>query len=168
MTTDHGKAVQQERSSEIAVETTIVPSCTERDFFDAIYPYARYGNWACVYCGEPVEYQQSGTVYIGAQRLECTIENLGGFFQLAPKAGAPVAVNRCCSDRIAGADHVIPIGRQIHCPVCDDTYLSAMVSRWQGSSQVQGYLRDGRGYAVDKNLAVPALVPVERLSGGPR
>jgi hypothetical protein len=143
---------------------TIIPSCTERDFFECIYPYARHGVWACIYCGEPVEYTPDGTVYIGSARLECRVEDLGGFFQLSPKAGVPGPVNRCCSDRIARADSAIPLGRAIRCPVCSDTYMSAMVVRWEGASRVKGYIRDGREFAVDQHLVVPALVPAERLS----
>jgi len=147
---------------------TIIPSCTERDFLETIHPYRRYGAWSCVYCSEPVEYREDGTVYIGRQRLECRVEAINGFVQLCPKQGVPGAVNRCCSDRIARADRVIPLGRTIHCPICGDTYTSAMVERWQGSSRIKGYVRDDSGYAVDHDLAVPALVPVGRLSSRQR
>lgn len=164
MTTDNGGGTPRLHAS---AEATIVPSCTERDFFELIYPYARHGAWNCVYCGEPIDYAEDGTVYIGTQRLACSVEDLGGFFQLAPQTSAPVAVNRCCSDRIATADRFIPLGRTIRCPVCGDTYTSGMVSRWQGSSQLKGYMRDGSGYAVDQHLAIPALVPVDRLGSGP-
>jgi hypothetical protein len=174
------------------VRATIIPCCTEREFFEWIYPYGRYGNWNCIYCGEPIEYARDGTVYVGRQRLVCTVEDLGGFYQLCPNGAAAAAVNRCCSDRISAADQVVPLGRAITCPICGDTYTSAMVARWQGSTRVKGYLRthtgdrtpaversaegdDGnkggvseRGYAVDHNLAVPALVSVERLSSRPR
>jgi len=146
----------------------IIPSCTERDFFETIYPYRRFGVWGCIYCGEPIEYAADGTVYIGRQRLACRIEDLQGYPQLSPVDGSTTAVNRCCSDRIAHADPVVPLGRTIHCPICGDTYTSAMVARWEGSSHVKGYLRDGRGYAVDHALAVPALIPVDRLSSGSR
>ncbi len=163
---------------------TIIPGCTEREFFQWIYPYSRYGSWNCVYCGEPIEYAPDGTVYVGKQRLVCTVEDLGGFYQLSPN-GAAAAVNRCCSERIAAADLVVPLGRAITCPICGDTYTSAMVARWQGSSRVEGYLRTHGGerapaagvaedragedgYAVDHNLAVPALVSVDRLSSRPR
>ncbi len=168
---------------------TIIPGCTEREFFQWIYPYSRYGSWNCVYCGEPIEYAPDGHVYVGKQRLVCTVEDLGGFYQLSPNGAAAAAVNRCCSERIAAADLVVPLGRAITCPICGDTYTSAMVARWQGSSRVKGYLRthggeriapaeqapdrvndaaDEDGYAVDHNLAVPALVSVDRLSSPPR
>jgi hypothetical protein len=150
-----------------AAPATIIPSCTERDFFEVIFPFGRHGSWSCIYCGEPIEYTADGTVYIGRQRLECRVEELGGYHQLSPKAAAPGAANRCCSERIARADEVIPLGRTICCPICGDTYTSAMVERWQGSSRVKGYVREGRpnaGYAVDHELPVPALVPVERLT----
>ena len=159
MTADSGPT---DRST--AAGATLIPSCTERDFFETIYPYGRFGVWACVFCDEPIEYTSAGAVYVGRQRLECRIENLGGFFQLTPKDGKPGAVNRCCSDRIARADEVIPLGRTISCPICADSYRSELVTRWQGSSRVKGYTRGGLGYAVDHELAVPALVPVERLS----
>jgi hypothetical protein len=147
-----------------AAAPTVIPSCTERDFFETIHRYGRHGAWSCVYCGEPIEYTPDGTVYVGVARLECRVEDLGGYFQLTPKHGPPGAVNRCCSDRIAAADDVIPLGRTIPCPICGDVYTSAMVTRWQGSSHVKGYTRDGRAFAVDHELAVPTLVPVERLS----
>lgn len=163
MTSDAGPSGRTE-----PVRATIIPSCTERYFFDWIYPYRRYGAWSCIYCGEPIEFGEDGAVHIGRQRLTCRVEDLRGFPQLGPEEGsAPAAVNRCCSDRIAAADAVIPLGRRLDCPICGDIYTSAMVARWQGSSQVKGYLRDGQGYAVDHNLAVPALVPVERLSSRP-
>ena len=146
-----------------ATRTVIIPSCTERDFFETIYPYRRVGSWSCIYCGEPIEYTPDGAVFIGKQRVPCTVEEIGGFFQLHPAGGASAAVNRCCSDRIARADETIPLGRTIVCPICDDSYLSAMVERWQGSSRVKGYVRDGQGYAVDHELAVPALLPVDRI-----
>jgi len=38
------------------------------------------------------------------------------------------------------------------------------VPRWGGSTRVKGYLRDGRAFAVDHNLVIPALVPVEHLT----
>src|SRR5258708_35374492 len=84
--------------------STIIPSCTERDFFTTIYPYRRFGSWNCVFCGEPIEYASDGTVLIGSGKLGCRVEDIGGFHQLSPLAGTPGAVNRCCSDRIAGAD----------------------------------------------------------------
>ena len=62
----------------------------------------------------------------------------------------------------------MPLGREIRCPICGDSYTSGMVARWQGTAEVKGYTRDGRGFAVDQALAVPALVPVERLSSRPR
>jgi hypothetical protein len=166
MTTGSGSAMRPE-----AAQATIIPSCTERDFFETIYPFGRFGAWSCVYCGEPIEYRTDGTVLVGRGRLECRVEDLGGYHQLSPKNAAPGAVNRCCSDRIARADAVIPLGRTIHCPICGDSYTSAMVTRWQGSSRVKGYVREGQadgGYAVDDELPVPALVPVERLGSRPR
>lgn len=149
-------------------DATIIPSCTERDFFTYIYPYHRTGGWQCVYCGEPIEYRADGSVLIGRAQLACRVEDLGGYRQLTPASGPPGAVNRCCSDRISAAGDTVPLGRQIHCPVCGDSYTCSMVGRWQGSSEVKGYTRDGRGFAVDRALAVPALVPVERLSSGAR
>jgi len=148
--------------------TVIIPSCTERDFFETIFPYHRLGTWACIYCGEPIEYTNDRNVFIGRRRLACRVEEIGGFFQLCPLENASVSVNRCCSDRIARADRDIPLGRQVSCPICGDTYTCAMVDRWQGSSRIKGYTRDGAGYAVDHALAVPALVPVERVSSRPR
>jgi hypothetical protein len=151
-------------------QATIIPSCTERDFFEWVFPYQRHGAWTCIHCGEPYEYDADGSVYIGRQRLECAVEDLGGYYQLSPKQGAPGSVNRCCSERIAAADSGIPLGRTIDCPICGDTYTSAMVARWQGSSRVKGYLRngsDGAGFAVDHDLPVPALIAVDRLSSRP-
>jgi hypothetical protein len=148
-----------------SASVVIIPSCTERDFFETIYPYRRYGSWSCIYCGEPIEYTPDGTVYIGRQRVACTVQEIDGFFQLHPPGGASAAVNRCCSDRISRADEYIPLGRKIVCPVCGDAYTCAMVERWQGSSHVKGYVRDGAGYAVDHELAVPALLPVDRIAG---
>ncbi|HEY8837033.1 MAG TPA: hypothetical protein VIO16_04995 [Dehalococcoidia bacterium] len=159
MTSDAGPSDRTERA-----RATIIPSCSERYFFEWIYPYARFGTWGCTYCGDPIEYTADGTVYIGRLRLSCRIEDLRGFPQLGPNDGAPVSVNRCCSDRISAADQVMALGRAVQCPICGDTYTSAMITRWQGSSQVKGYVRDGQGFAVDHNLAVPALIPVERLS----
>ena len=147
---------------------TIIPSCTERDFFSYIFPYKRTGSWNCVYCGEPVEYRADGSVLIGRAQIACRVEDLGGYFQLTPQNGPPGAVNRCCSDRISAADEVIPLGRTVRCPICGDSYACAMVARWQGTAEVKGYTRDERGFAVDHTLAVPALVPVERLSSRPR
>lgn len=147
---------------------TIIPSCTERDFFTYVYPYGRVGAWNCVYCGEPIEYREDGAVLIGRAQLACRVQDLGGYYQLAPEVGPPGAVNRCCSDRIAAADDALPLGREVRCPVCGNSYTCAMVTRWQGSSDVKGYRRDGRGFAVDHALAVPALVPVERLSSRAR
>jgi hypothetical protein len=147
---------------------TIIPSCTERDFFSYIYPDQRTGVWNCVYCGEPIEYRADGVVLIGRSQIACRVEDLGGYFQLTPQDGPPGAVNRCCSDRISAADEVIPLGRTITCPICGDSYSCAMVARWQGTAEVKGYTRDGRGFAVDHALAVQALVPVERLSSRPR
>src|SRR5262249_10869719 len=97
--------------------TVIIPSCTERDFFETIFPYHRLGTWACVYCGEPIEYTNDRTVYIGRRRLACRVEEIGGFFQLCPLENVAAAVNRCCSDRIARADDDIPLGRVIACPI---------------------------------------------------
>jgi hypothetical protein len=151
-----------------ATRATIIPSCTERDFFETIYPYGRHGSWNCIYCDEPIEYAGDGTVYVGHQRLACRVEELNGFHQLCPNDAASATVNRCCSDRISAADHVIPLGRTIDCPICGVRYTSAMVTRWQGSSRVKGYTRSDAGYAVDHNLAVPALIPVDRLSSRPR
>ena len=151
--------------------TVIIPSCTERDFFETIFPYHRLGTWACVYCGEPIEYTNDRVVYIGRRRLACRVEEIGGFFQLCPLENVAAAVNRCCSDRIARADDDIPLGRVIACPICGDTYTCALVERWQGSARIKGYVRvgrDGAGYAVDKALAVPALVPIDRVSSRPR
>jgi hypothetical protein len=153
-------------STESAAATVIIPSCTERDFFETIFPYDRFGAWSCVYCGEPLEYTPEGAVYVGKARLACTVEDLGGFHQLRPRDGAAVAVNRCCSDPIARADEAIELGRSITGPICGDSYTRAMVERWQGTSRVKGYTRDGASYAVDHDLAVPALLPVERVSGG--
>ncbi|MHB8576227.1 MAG: hypothetical protein ACYDCQ_12955 [Dehalococcoidia bacterium] len=161
MTTDSGSAGRIG-----AVQGTVIPSCTERDFFEWIFPYQRHGRWSCIVCDEPVEYTPDGAVYIGAQRLECRVEDLGGYHQLTPKQAAPGSVNRCCAERIAAADDVIPLGRTITCPICGEIYISAMVPRWEGSAHVKGYLRDDAGFAVDHQLAVPALVPVDRLSGG--
>ncbi|HZU78069.1 MAG TPA: hypothetical protein VFA70_14980 [Dehalococcoidia bacterium] len=152
-------------STESFAATVIIPSCTERDFFETVFPYGRFGAWTCIYCGEPLEYTSERIVYVGKARLACGVEDLGGFHQLRPLEGAAVAVNRCCSDRIARADDAIEIGRTITCPICGDTYTCAMVERWQGTSRVKGYLRGGAGYAVDHDLAVPALLPVERVSG---
>jgi hypothetical protein len=151
-----------------ASPTVIIPSCTERDFFETIFPYHRLGTWSCIYCGEPIEYTNARLVYIGRRRLPCRVEEIGGFFQLCPVDGASVAVNRCCSDRIAAADAMMPRDRVITCPICGDTYTSAMVARWQGSSRVHGYTRDGVSYAVDHDLAVPALMPVDRVMSRPR
>jgi len=161
----HMAEQQEQPGAGQQVEATIIPSCTERDFFTYIYPYCRTGSWTCVYCGEPIEYREDGTVYIGRQRIACRVEDLGGYYQLTPKNGPPGAVNRCCSDRISAADEAIPLGREIRCPICGDVYTCAMVTRWQGTAEVKGYVRDGRGFAVDHALAVPALVPIERLSG---
>ena len=147
---------------------TIIPSCTERDFFSYIFPYRRFGVWQCVYCGEPIEYREDGAVLIGRNQIACRIEDLGGYFQLTPLAAPPGAVNRCCSDRISAADASIPLGREIRCPICGDVYSCRMVARWQGTAEVKGYARDDRSFAVDQALAVPALVPVERLSSRPR
>lgn len=143
----------------------MIASCTERDFLETILPYDRRGEWSCVYCGEAISYPAgSETVYLGSERLECVVESLHGYRQLRPLHSPPGAANRCCSDRIARADHAIAPGRTIICPICGDAYACAMVPRWGGSAKIKGYLRDGRAFAVDQNLSIPALVPVERLT----
>lgn len=145
--------------------STVIASCTERDFLETILPYDRRGDWACVYCGEAISYPANGSsVYLGPSRLECVIESLHGYRQLRPRYAAPSAANRCCSDRIARADSSIALGRSIECPICGDAYLSAMVPRWGGSAKVKGYTKNGYAFSVDTNLMVPALVPVERLT----
>ena len=148
-----------------SAESTVISSCTERDFLETILPYNRRGDWNCIYCGEPIRFPPgSDSVYLGAEELECVVESLHGYRQLRPRHAAPGAANRCCSDRIARADHAIALGREIRCPICGDTYASAMVPRWGGSAKVRGYVRDGRAFAVDHDLSIPALVPVERLT----
>src|SRR5579883_1919261 len=111
-------SARQEAQPRGAGSATIIPSCTERDFFEWVFPFRRYGLWHCIYCDEPVEYAPDGTVYIGNQRLECRVEDLGGYYQLTPKQAAPGSVNRCCSERIAAADSAVPLGRTITCPIC--------------------------------------------------
>jgi hypothetical protein len=148
--------------------STIIASCTERDFLETILPHDRRGEWQCVYCGEPIEYPEgSESVFLGRERLECVVESIHGFLQLRPRQAAPGAANRCCSDRISGADRWISIGRSIICPICGDEYRCEAVPRWKGSSRIKGYTREGRAFAVDHELSVPALVPVERLTSGP-
>jgi hypothetical protein len=144
---------------------TVISSCTERDFLETILPYDRRGEWECVYCGEPISYPAgSEAVFLGAARLECVVESIRGYPQLRPRRAAPGAANRCCSDRISRADHWIAAGRSIVCPICGDVYDCGLVPRWAGSARIKGYLRDGRAFAVDHQLSVPALVPVERLT----
>ena len=148
-----------------STDSTVIASCTERDFLETILPYDRRGDWNCIYCGESIRYPlDSESVFLGAERLECVVESLHGYRQLRPRHAAPGAANRCCSDRIARADRAIALGREIRCPICGDTYTSTMVPRWGGSTKVRGYLRDGRAFAVDQDLSIPALVPVERLT----
>ncbi|MGI8551298.1 MAG: hypothetical protein ACR2PL_11020 [Dehalococcoidia bacterium] len=145
--------------------STVIASCTERDFLETILPYARRGEWECVYCGEAIYYPAgSDSVYLGPDRLECTVESLNGYHQLRPRHVAPGAANRCCSDRIARADRAIAFGRTILCPICGDAYTCAMVPRWGGSTRTKGYLRDEHVFAVDHDLSIPALVPIERLT----
>jgi hypothetical protein len=62
-------AVGSERAGRAAAEPTVIPSCTERDFFETMHRYDRRGTWFCVYCGEPIEYTAEGRVYVGAARL---------------------------------------------------------------------------------------------------
>lgn len=144
---------------------TVIASCTERDFLETILPYDRRGEWTCVYCGETISYPPgSDAVFLGPNRLECVVESLNGYRQLRPRHGAPVAANRCCSDRLSRADHAIALDRRIVCPICSDTYECAMVPRWGGTARIKGFVRDGRVYSVDHALSVPALVPVERLT----
>jgi hypothetical protein len=144
---------------------TIIASCTERDFLETIYPHDRRGTWQCVYCGEPIVYPAGAeSVFLGTNRLECVVESLHGFLQLRPRLEAPGAANRCCSDRIARADHWISPGRVLTCPICGDAYVCALVPRWGRSARVKGYVKGDRAFAVDHLLSVPALVPVERLS----
>jgi len=144
---------------------TVIASCTERDFLETILPFDRRGEWECAYCGEPIDYPSGSTsVFLGTNRLECVIESLQGFLQLRPRIAAPGAANRCCSDRIARADRWIAIGRVLECPICGDSYTCALVPRWGRSARVKGYLKGERSFAVDHQLSVPALVPVERLT----
>src|SRR5579862_4518242 len=148
-------AAERDARAARSAATVIIPSCTERDFFETIFPYHRIGTWSCIYCGEPIEYGNDRIVYIGRSRLACRVEEIGGFFQLCPLVNAAAAVNRCCSDRIARADQDVPLGRSITCPICGDTYTCALVERWQGSARLKGYIRggrdgsDGSGFAVD-------------------
>lgn len=145
--------------------STVIASCTERDFLETILTYDRRGEWSCVYCGEAISYPEgSESVFLGPQQLECVVESLNGYRQLRPRHAAPGAANRCCSDRITRADQAIALGRTIVCPICGDTYSSTMAPRWGGSTRVKGYVRAGRYFAVDHNLSVPALVPIERLT----
>ncbi len=147
--------------------STVIASCTERDFLETIHAHDRRGEWECVYCGEPISYPAgSETVFIGSRRLECAIESLHGYLQLRPLDAAPGAANRCCSDRISRADEWIAPGRTIVCPICGDRYRCEPVPRWGGAARIKGYTRDGRAFAVDHELSVPALVPVERLTSG--
>ena len=148
--------------------STVIASCTERDFLETVFAHDRRGDWECAYCGEPISYPEgSRTVFIGSGRLECAIESLHGYLQLRPLAAAPGAANRCCSDRISRADLWIAAGRTVTCPICGDSYHCEQVPRWGGSARIKGYMRDGRAFAVDHELSVPALVPVERLTTGP-
>jgi hypothetical protein len=147
--------------------STVIASCTERDFLETIYPYDRRGDWECAYCGEQISYPPNAqSVFLGAERLECTVESLHGYLQLRPRVAAPGAANRCCSDRISRADRWISTGRTITCPICSDSYHCELVPRWGGSARIKGYVREGRAFAVDHELSVPALVPVERLTTG--
>lgn len=144
---------------------TVIASCTERDFLETILPYDRRGDWECAYCGEPISYPPgSDAVFLGPERLECVVESIQGYLQLRPRRAAPVGANRCCSDRISRADRWIGVGRRIDCPICGHAYICALVPRWGGSARVKGYLRGDRAFAVDHQLSVPALVPVERLT----
>jgi hypothetical protein len=150
------------------IGSTVIASCTERDFLETIFPHNRRGSWQCVYCGEAIEYPEgSDSVFLGRARLECIVESLHGYLQLRPSNDAPGAANRCCSDRISRADRWIAIGRSIVCPICGDEYRCEPVPRWRGSARIKGYTRAGRAFAVDHELSVPALVPVERLTSGP-
>jgi hypothetical protein len=145
--------------------STVIASCTERDFLETVLPYDRRGDWACAYCGEPISFPAgSDSVFLGTRRLECVVESIHGYLQLRPREAAPGAANRCCSDRISRADRWIVQGRTIECPICGDVYLCEPVLRWAGSARIKGYTRDGRSFAVDHELSVPALVPVERLT----
>lgn len=147
--------------------STVIASCTERDFLETIYAYDRRGEWACAYCGEAISYPpDSDAVFLGVEHLECIVESLHGFLQLRPRDAAPGAANRCCSDRISRADNWIALGRTITCPICGDSYRCEPVPRWGGSARIKGYSRDGHAFAVDHGLSVPALVPVERLTTG--
>lgn len=144
---------------------TVIASCTERDFLEAVHHYDRRGEWNCVYCGEAISYPAgSDSVFLGSDRLECFVESLHGYLQLRPRLAAPGAANRCCSDRISQADRWIRVGRAIVCPICGDRYVCSLVPRWGGSARVKGYTRGDRAFAVDQQLSVPALVPVERLT----
>jgi len=145
--------------------STLIASCTERDFLVAILPYDRRGDWECAYCGESISYPAgSESVFLGRERLECVVESLHGYLQLRPRDAAPGAANRCCSDRISRADRWIVLGRSITCPICGDEYQCEPVPRWRGSARIKGYTRAGQAFAVDHELSVPALVPVERLT----
>jgi uncharacterized Zn-finger protein len=145
--------------------STVIASCTERDFLETILPFDRRGDWECAYCGEQISYPAGlDSVFLGPDRLECIVESLHGYLQLRPRAAAPGAANRCCSDRISRADRWIALGRTITCPICGHVYQCEPVARWSGSARIKGYTRAGRAFAVDHELSVPALVPVERLT----
>jgi len=148
--------------------STVIASCTERDFLETILPHDRRGEWECVYCGEPISFPAgSDSVFLGPERLECVVESFHGYPQLRPRQAAPGAANRCCSDRISRADRWIALGRSIACPICGDVYHCEPVPRWGGSARIKGYTRDGHAFAVDHELSVPALVPVDRLTSSP-
>jgi hypothetical protein len=150
------------------IGSTVIASCTERDFLETILPHDRRGSWQCVYCGEVIDYPEgSESVFLGRDRLECVVESLHGYQQLRPINGASGGANRCCSDRISRADRWITPGRSVLCPICGDEYRCEPVTRWRGSARIKGYTREGRAFAVDHELSVPALVPVERLTTGP-
>src|SRR5689334_2654038 len=94
--------------------STVIASCTERDFLETIHPFDRRGDWACAFCGEAISYPPgSDSVFLGPTRLECSVESINGFLQLRPRQDAPGAANRCCSDRISKADKWISQGRTI-------------------------------------------------------
>ena len=130
--------------------STVISSCTERDFLETIHAFGRHGDWACAYCGEAISYPAgSDSVFLGSTRLECVVESINGFLQLRPREGGPGGANRCCSDRISKADQWISQGRTIECPICGDVYRCEPVSRWAGSARIKGYTRNGRAFAVD-------------------
>ena len=79
--------------------STVISSCTERDFLETIHAFDRHGDWACAYCGEAISYPAgSDSVFLGSTRLECVVESINGFLQLRPREGGPGGANRCCSD----------------------------------------------------------------------